>query len=253
MPPFQDEIGEPVSKGLQFLSSNVTPRKHSVLKAFAPEPAEPSSGRGQSQTEGLPWKASTRPSLGRRVSQIFQDEDEEVTSAKRYKSESNVFGAELEETWVGSSSSTSRPKVTAAFGPESDEGSGLFDMPSSDDEPGSEKDFLPKSDSVFALGWHGLSSFKDATFWKENMDDPKAGKEKRKYDNRKRAAVAQYSRQPQHIFKKNGVDPGRLQKLYNSEKCQCSPTVDSFFLWLSDSYEHVLYCGFNVLEKNHLK
>ena len=103
-------------------------------------------------------------------------------------------------------------------------------MLSSDDEPGSEKDFLPKSDSVFALGWHSLSSYKDATFWKENMDDPKAGKKKRKYDNRKRQAVAQYSRQPQQVFKKNGVDPGRLHRLFISEKCQCSPTVNKSFL-----------------------
>lgn len=46
---------------------------------------------------------------------------------------------------------------------------------------------------------------------------------KRKYNNMGRAANASYLRK-NHAgqFKQNGVDPGRIQRLFQADSCQCS-------------------------------
>lgn len=204
MPPFQAEANETLGKPLPFLSRAVKkePKPHPV-RAFAAEPAESDHGAKAQRRLGSSCLGSTLS--------VFQAEGEEPDSGKRPR---------LSQRQVGGSSS-SRP--TQVFGPEPDESdSSLFNLPSSDDDMGSEQDYVPKSDSVFALGWHSLSSLKDATFWKDNMDDPMKQKPKRKYDNTKRQASAQYARlESQDTYKKNGLDPGRLQKLLNLQQCQC--------------------------------
>ena len=199
MPPFQTESEEKQVKPLPFLSSRV--RDHQpkgAPKLFAAEPAEPCHRR-QQQVPGV----SQQPQHGVKSkmvknTSVFGDEGEEtdISDLQKHRSHvaNTVFGAELEE------------------------------QEESTDGDASDADFEPTSKSVFAFGWHSLSSYQSASFWKENMDDPKSEKPRRKYDNRKRKASAMYARKRSgDVYKKNGTDPARLHKLVSGTQCFCSP------------------------------
>ena len=225
MPPFQQEVGEQSTRPLPFLSRNVNPRPpRPVTRAFAAEPAEQCTG----VSRAFPAERSSHRET--RANRLFQDEHDETEPPKKMsrRQVSSLFGEEGEENTTRSSASSRT--ATTPFGSEMDEPDsvpGLSNLPSSDDEPASEEDFVPKTESVFSLGWHRLTAFKDATFWKEHMDDPKSVKRTRKYDNRNRQASAEYLRkQSQDVFKKNGLDPGRLKKLFNTTECQCALNSD---------------------------
>lgn len=213
MPPFQVEVDEKRSKRLPFLSRNESvPKTPSVLRVFAAEPAELGSHTSSS------WRPSPSPvvATGAGVQSLFQDEGEEGDHERVQKKTrlATIFGPESHEHEKASSSTV--------FGMESAESPDDVYPDSNDDEPGSEGDFVPKADSVFALGWSSLSAFQKATYWKQHVDDPKTQRRKRKYDNRKRQSQAAYARSSGDVYKKNGVDPGRLQKLFDSSSCQCS-------------------------------
>ena len=193
MPPFGDEIEEPLKKPLPFLSlshaQSARPSKPKPVKAFGAEPDEPvscpvpavESRRGSGQRGCIPSSAST----------VFGSEPEEsvghrAPKVRRKDSAKSIFGEEQEED-----DSSSRG-VGFPFAPRE----------SDSDEQLSDHDFLPKSQSVFSLGWHCVTNFKYATFWKDNIDDPKSKPTARKYDNTKRSSNAAYHRKNNGGFQK---------------------------------------------------
>lgn len=222
MPPFGDEPGEKISRPLNFLSfRHAVPKRRpgSVSNVFGPESAEPdpeeagSAGLHQTGT-------SSRTKLTKRP---FEDEEDETGFQKqrpKVKGGStlplSVFGDEGSEDESGApvkGKCASKP-----FGEEDGETDDQSSPPSSNDE----KAFLVKHNTVFSFGWGSVSSFKKATFWREKMDDEKAKKPKRQYDNRKRSATAVYARKNSHgVFQRNGTDPARLQKLFDAPCCSC--------------------------------
>ena len=55
------------------------------------------------------------------------------------------------------------------------------------------------------------------------MDGDGENQKKRKYNNTARAEAASYTRKTNAgHFKSNGIDPGRVQRLFRAESCQCS-------------------------------
>ena len=225
MPPFGDEIEEPLKKPLPFWSlshaQSARPSKPKPVKAFGAEPDEPvscpvpavESRRGSGQRGCMPSSAST----------VFGSEPEEsvghrAPKVRRKDSAKSIFGEEQEED-----DSSSRG-VGFPFAPRE----------SDSDEQLSDHDFLPKSQSVFSLGWHCVTNFKYATFWKDNIDDPKSKPTARKYDNTKRSSKAAYHRKNNGgSQKKNGTDPARLETLFKANTCQCAMSMCFVFLFRS--------------------
>ena len=196
------------TRPLSFLSHrNANPKQKTrkplpSSQAFGPENAECVKPRG----------------VGKRP---FEDESDEhepssgsfkATSSKLKRGTGTAFGEELSED----ESLHSRPVVDKPFGDECSEGESPL---SSNDE----KAFDVKSTTVFSFGWSSVSTFKKVTFWRERMDDEAAKKQKRVYDNTKRAANANYARSSSKgVYKRNGVDPARLQKLFDAPTCSCA-------------------------------
>lgn len=216
MPPFGAEGAEPLrEKTLSFLSLSHGPkpkprRPHSV---FGAEPAENASCSDVGSECG-PQKRHT--SLAQKFSGLFGSEPEEgcgqpYAKVQRTKPGSSVFGEEPEEPDEADSSALNPDRVF---------------LGDSDDEPLSDHDFLPTKKDVFSLGWHCVTNFQYATFWKDNKDDPTSKKTSRIYDNSRRSANAAYTRANQAgVQQKNGVDPTRLRNLFQSPQCQCAKSV----------------------------
>jgi len=209
MPPFGDEPTEKDSRPLGFLSfcdaSAPRPSKRKPsASAFGPESAE-SEPRG--------FVGGTRPHKVA-TKRPFEDEDGEgvtpqPSKSMNYARKSTVFADESSEDDSG--------KFSKPFG---DEGGESDSMSLSS---GDEASFVPKKDTVFTFGWNSVSTFKQATFWKENMDNEAAKPTKRQYDNSKRAAKAVYARrESKGFYKRNGMDPARLQKLFSAPSCSCA-------------------------------
>ena len=112
----------------------------------------------------------------------------------------------------------STEKAFAAEPGESD-GSDL-DESSCDDISESANQSVPANSSVFELGWEALHKYDSATTWTKMQNQP-VRKSKRAYDNRKREQMATSSRRSD-VFRKNGMDKGRLQQILSSPTCQCS-------------------------------
>ena len=218
MPPFSDEPAEKTSKPLSFLNlsharTSVTTRRRAP-GIFGDEPAEPVDsdiGRGVAKPVGK---------------RSLDDEDcggskKPAAYSKSTSSHATLFGDE------GSEDDADPPKtnmVMRAFADEASEGG--TSSQSSDEEK-----FKVKQDTVFAFGWGSVAMFKKATVWRENMDDPQASKPKRNYDNSKRAKDAQYMRRKTRgHYKRNGLDPTRLQKLFDANTCLC-PFVGYGVFW----------------------
>lgn len=135
------------------------------------------------------------------------------------------FGAELDED----DPPPKRHRAVSATGPFGQEGAEDEDLTqpqagssSDEDGPGDSK-YVIKSDSVFCLGWKSVLDAEKAGFWKTHMDDERASKAKRKYNNSNRKATAEYARQKtQGCYKKNGIDPLRLEKLFATAQCSCA-------------------------------
>jgi len=183
MPPFADEREEKQSCKKPFLSL----RSHDPVRPTnsgitGPFGAEPSEGSAKQGPCG-----STRPSSS--------------ASSRQPPTHPVLWGSEPEEN----------DEQTTRSG-ESEGSSGE-----------SETVYQGTSKSVFSIGWHSLMDMKKVSFWKENMDDDQVSKKKRKYNNMGRAANASYLRK-NHAgqFKQNGVDPGRIQRLFQADSCQCS-------------------------------
>eukprot|EP00435_Cladocopium_sp_Y103_P056053 s74_g18.t1 len=199
MPPFGKERSERDAKPLPFLSLSHAPAKTQKppSRAFGAE-------RGE---QGVTVKSETGSS--RKVSttaksegfQPFQDEPEEVGCPVVKKQK------------VGGGSKSKLP-----FADEPEEGHST-----SDDQSGAEEDFEIKSTSVFALGWQTMLNLKKSTYWKENQDDLTGAKQKRQYDNSKRAANALYlSKDKTGCFKKAGSNPERIDLLFAESACRCA-------------------------------
>ena len=217
MPPFGEEIEEPLKKPLNFLSlrhaQKAQPSRPKPVKVFGAEPDETvscpvpaaGSGRGKGHRGSAPSLASTVFGL-----EPEESLDHRAPKVRRKDPAKSVFGEEHEE--VDSSSC----------------GAGFpYAPPESDsDENLSDHDFLPKLQSVFSLGWHCVTNFKYATFWKDNIDDPKGKRTVRKYDNTKRSAKAAYDRKNNTgVQRKNGTDPARLEALFKANQCQCAKSI----------------------------
>ena len=112
----------------------------------------------------------------------------------------------------------SKPEV-APFHDEDVEDLGANSSPSSGEEVAQQPGNI-----VFGLGWQSVQRFQQGSFWKENMNEnQEKPKPKRTYDNSKREATAAYARRDkQGVFKSNGVDPARVQKLFDSQSCHCN-------------------------------
>lgn len=220
MPPFGDEPGEKTSRPLNFLSFRHAPPKRrpgpgAVSHVFGPESAEP-------EVAGSVGSLKHQTGTSSRTKRPFDNEDDETGVHKQRSKVTggstlplSVFGDEASEDECGAPI-----QKKGAANPFGEEGGETDDQssPSSNDE----KAFLVKQNTVFSFGWTSVSSFKKATFWREKMDDEKAKKPKRQYDNRKRSATAVYARtKSQGVFKRNGTDPERLRKLFDAPFCSC--------------------------------
>lgn len=186
MPPFEAEPAERPRKPAPVLKQCLQDPVHSKplgSQLFGDEPAESSRS-----SKRIP-KRSFAP---------FQDEGEETERSKKSCS---------------SNRSKASTRTHVPFQPEESE-----DDSSSDD---SGNDYFQPKQTVFALGWHSAQKFVAGSFWKENLDEKKPDEApKRAYDNSKRKASAAYARQGTGgLFKANGVDPQRLQKLFGSPSC----------------------------------
>jgi hypothetical protein len=217
MPPFGDEPCEKTPKPLGFVSfrdAADSKRKPPRPKLFAAEPAEATLGVAGAETRASrPRPVSKRP---------FEDEGDEgacqsyPSKVKHEKqSPSSLYGDEPTEV-------DQVPPLTnhwaTPFGDEGDEDS----YPSSGDELADDS-FDVKQESVFSFGWNSVSTFKKATFWREKKDDEGAVKPKRAYDNSKRASEAVYARQKSKgFYQRNGLDPTRLQNLFDATQCLCA-------------------------------
>ena len=216
MPPFGYEPEEPnSSKTVPFLSLSNAPKQRPAreVQVFGQEPAEnftfassatASSGHG-ARSVGQP-STTLRPST---TFKLFGAEEEESAShqpTKVPRRALSVFGAEAEETTHGDETCSNGVK-----------------MESDSDEAESDHDFLPRKNSVFSLGWHCVTNFQYATFWKDNINDPKSQQPKRLYDNSKRNAGAAHERKKKHSsHRQNGVNPSRLKTLFQATKCHCA-------------------------------
>eukprot|EP00435_Cladocopium_sp_Y103_P042234 s474_g11.t1 len=223
MPPFDDEPAEKNPKPLSFLKLSHAPasakRRAPQHRVFGDEPSEPvDAGRGV----GCRARANTAPSTNPVRKRPFGDEDDEGSSKLSCSKSScpPLFGDEVSED----DASPQKTKVaTKPFADETSEGN-------TSSQSSSEEKFEVKRDTVFAFGWGSVATFKKATVWRENMDDPKSSKPKRNYDNSKRAKDAQYLRErTKGFYKRNGLDPARLQKLFDANTCLCT---------VMDLYEH---------------
>ena len=150
----------------------------------------------------------------------FEDEDDELQSRSsnvkaHSKALSSIFGDEPSEDESGP-----KPRPHGSDKPFGDEGC-ESDQDGSDSS--NDESYMVKTESVFTFGWNSVATFKKATFWRENMNDEKAKRPKRTYDNSKREAAASYTRKKSRgFFKRNGVDPARLQKLFGATSCACA-------------------------------
>ena len=143
----------------------------------------------------------------------FGAEPAEETSSKPLKPQPG-FLSSGKRCAVSSSS-------TVLFGNEPAEGDEESGAASDSSSSWSEGAFKGKERTVFSMGWHSMLDMKRSSFWKENVDD-KAPKLKRKYDNTGRSAAASYARKTSSgLFKQNGLDPERLERLVGSKSCQC--------------------------------
>ena len=189
MPPFGKELAEVGSKRAPFLKQSLhtpVPKSRLPAAAFQPEPAE------EEVCSPLTARRPSNPSSS---------------------SSFNPFGAEPEE----GQRKRSRPVApsTTPFGAEADEG---------DSDSSSDFDAKPQPETVFAMGWQGLQRFVAGSVWKEHSNEGELVKKpKRAYDNTRRQADAAYKRKDTcGFFKNNGVDPHRLQKLFNAPTCGCA-------------------------------
>ena len=186
MPPFCDEPGEKTPKPLSYLAFGAPHgSKQRPGSAFGPESEE---GRG-------------RPASRNTVKRAFGDELEESENrsgfakrkARPSKLSQTAFGEEGSEDESGAVS-TKCCGVDKPFGEEASESDHGCSSPSNDEA------YLDQTESVFSFVWNSVATFKKATFWLENMNDEKAKKPKRAYDNTNRAAKASYSREKSKGF-----------------------------------------------------
>ena len=97
----------------------------------------------------------------------------------------------------------------------------------SNDDPDSNP-FLPKTESVFSLGWQTVHSFQKATAWgrhQKEEDKKQKDMKKRAYDNSKRSAAAKEAGNvghPRKVFESRGQDSDRVNKLINLPTCSCA-------------------------------
>lgn len=162
----------------------------------------------------------TRPKQPKRP---FEDEDDEsctpslpsrLKQGRPSGSVASIFGDEGPETDM---TILPFPKASASRQPFADEEGESSGASSTNDEM-----FQVKKETVFSFGWSSVASFQKATFWREQMDDEKAQKPKRAYDNSKRSKAAAYSRtKSRGFYKRNGLDPSRLEKLF-ATNCLCA-------------------------------
>ena len=208
MPPFGDEPKEKTAKPLSFLSFRHE-SKPGGLTSFGPEGAE-------AQAPGLSTQKST---VKRPFADESESEHEHQPGPSRVTHQKKNLGAFCEE---GSEDDSEKPLKRRTLKPFEDEGH-ESDPASSSGDTDDERSFVAKTATVFSFGWNTVATFKKATFWRENMDDEKAKPPKRTYDNSKRSAQASYVRQnSKGAYKRNGVDPARLQKLFDASSCSCA-------------------------------
>ena len=167
------------------------------------------------------------------------------------------FGAETSEqssTGARSNSAQSRKppgtRSTVLWGAEPEENEQANAGPASESSSSeSETVYRGTSQTVFSMGWHSMMDLKKASFWKENIDGDGVRQKKRKYNNTSRAAVASYTRKNNAgQFKNNGVDPGRIQRLFRAESCQCYLVgcVHQFSSKIFKNHQSTMTCLLNV-------
>ena len=202
MPPFGHEPAEKTSssKTIPFLrlGGGNKPGRAPQSKAFGAEGCEPDTLSAVQK----PFKR--RIAASGSTQRSFAEEPEEGLPSKRAR--------------------TSRP---APFSEEAEEltpGEHAFNEVDSEDEGlQHDSEFGGGSESVFALGWHAMSGFQRASFWKDKSRDKGAVQSKRAYDNTRRAAEASYSRKASAgVFQRSGLDPERLASLFQRESCHCA-------------------------------
>lgn len=194
MPPFESEPVERKQQAIRFLKQHVRdpPSSQSTSGVFGAEKPEGGNEKRQVQPKN-------------KVNAPFQDEVGESEFIPPTKQTSKR-------------PKPSKPEV-APFQDEDAEDLGSNSSPSSGEEVAQQPGNI-----VFGLGWQSVQRFQQGSFWKENMNENQEKlKPKRTYDNSKREATAAYARRDkQGVFKSNGVDPARVQKLFDSQSCHCN-------------------------------
>lgn len=223
MPPFGKEGHERAAKRLAFLSFGDVAKKK-------PRPKTSQSSPPSAQ------QPHSRPSTIFGAEREEHDELDAGSLEGRRQSQSGPFGSESEEPMFPRA--PQRPGRPSVFGREAEEdNSSECDCAcSSSDEEGSDGDFVGNSDSVFALGWNSLLAFSKASGYQKVQDNGPSRK-KRAYDNSNRKAAAAYVRSTSGVYKKNGTDEKRLEKLFGAAACNCAQDLTK----TTFHYYHVWY------------
>jgi len=227
MPPFGKELSERDAKPLPFLSLSYAPAKaqRRPSRAFGAERNEQDvTVKSENSSSSCVRKVSTTTKP--KGFQPFQDEPEEARCPLGKKQK------------VGG---VSKPMVP--FADEQEEG-----QSTSDDQSGADEDFAIKSTSVFALGWQTMLNLKQGTFWKQNQDDLTGAKQKRQYDNSKRAENALYlNKDKAGCFKKAGSNPERIDSLLTEPACRCAMVAHNSWDTIQSPTNH-FFSSFPKLE-----
>ena len=167
--------------------------------------------------------------MGKLGKTLFQDEPEE-TCNPRLKVP-RLFGDEPEE-WQSSSSATGnrssvgltsiKPKPATLFGDEGDEVPRVPRAPPPVEDASDDDGEAPQP-ATLNLDWSAMKLFAHASFLQKQVAQSKPEREKRCYDNSKRAEKASSKLKiASTSFKDMALQPGRLETLAAKGECKCA-------------------------------
>lgn len=165
---------------------------------------------------------------------LFQDEPEEVYNPRKLKAP-RLFGDEPEEEKPSSSTSTTRaesatsrslplfrPQPTTLFGDEGDEVPKAGSAPQVEDDASDDDEEVPQP-ATLNLDWSAMKLFSHASFLKKQVSQSKPERQKRCYDNSKRAEkAASKVTVSSTSFQQVALTPGRLETLVAKGECKCA-------------------------------
>ena len=148
---------------------------------------------------------------------LFQDEPEEPQKKMTIK---RLFGNEPEEGPKRQrSSSSTAPPPRVLFGDEGEEK--IRTGPGSALDAGSYDEGAAPKEATLNLDWSAMKLFSHATFLQKSVTESQVQRQKRPYDNTKRAEQAANTLKHEVTsFKDSALQPGRLEALHKKPQCK---------------------------------